>query len=48
MRRTAIFLFPALTFALGCQTAAPSRVSRPPEFLTSPEEPSTIESGWLA
>lgn len=37
MRRPAVFLFPALIFALGCQTAASSRVSRPPEFLTSPE-----------
>jgi len=32
-----ISLIPALVFALGCQTAAPSHVSRPPEYLASPD-----------
>jgi len=37
MRRTAIFMLPAMAFVLGCRTAAPPRAAAPPEFLTSPD-----------
>ena len=36
MKYGPVILFPALVFALGCQTSAP-RATRPAEFLTSPE-----------
>jgi len=37
MNRNPMFLLPAVAFALGCQTSAPSRLSQPPDFLTSPQ-----------
>jgi 2-iminobutanoate/2-iminopropanoate deaminase len=38
MKCSPVFLLPALALALGCQTSAPGRPTRAPDFLTSPQE----------
>jgi len=37
MKLRSLFLLPAAALALGCQSSAPARLARPPEFLTSPQ-----------
>ena len=37
MRVSPLFLLPAAVFALGCRTSDTSRLSRPPDFFSSPQ-----------